>query len=620
MATKPGFGYKFPWEDMGDYKYLLFAPFAVAVLTGNDNADHWALHMLVIAGLRYVNAQFWISLSRIHAITQKTRIQEKGNDFKQVDREDNWDDYIILQAIVMTIVHNLPYLGFGGFPAFDAKGLYHLLWLHVGPTEFVYYWLHRALHHHSLYKAYHSHHHASFVPEPITGTVHPFMEHIMYTANFAIPLLGTFFCGGASMSMFYIYLLGFDALNAIGHCNFEFFPSWFMSIPGMKYLIYTPAYHSLHHSRVHTNFCLFMPIYDHIYGTVDKASDELYKKAIAGEAVPNKSPDVVFLAHGTELLSVFHLPFALRSFSSRPFEAKWWLKPLWPLCLPVFFLVRLLGKPFVADKHRLRKLKLQTWVTPAWGIQFFLKREYSYLNNKIEEAILTADRMGVKVIGLGALNKNEALNGGGALFVEKHKDLKVRVVHGNTLTAAAILEKIPSDVKEIFLTGSTSKLGRAIALYLSARGVKVLMYTLSKERFEKIRNEADKKVQHLLIQCTKLEEGAHCKDWVIGKHCSEADQQIAPPSTTFHQFVVPPIPESRPDCVYTDLPAFTLPPDVKDFRSCEMTMKRGNVHACHAGAIVHGLEGWDHHEAGAIDFTRIDTTWEAAKKHGFKLA
>lgn len=45
-----------------------------------------------------------------------------------------------------------------------------LLMMHVGPTEFLYYWLHRALHWHPLYQRYHSHHHASFVTEPITGS------------------------------------------------------------------------------------------------------------------------------------------------------------------------------------------------------------------------------------------------------------------------------------------------------------------------------------------------------------------------------------------------------------------------------------------------------------------
>ena len=620
MALRPGPAYKFPWEDMGSFKYLLFVPFVATAALGLDDADNWAYHMLVIAAIRYVHAQFWISLSRIHAVTQHTKIQAKGIDYKQVDREDHWDDYIILQAIIMTLVHKMPYLGYNNFPQYNAMGMWQLLLLHAGPTEFIYYWLHRALHHHTLYSWYHSHHHASFVTEPITGSVHPFMEHIMYTANFAIPLVGTWAFGGASIAMFYAYLIGFDLLNNIGHCNFEFMPQWFMSIPGMKYLIYTPTYHSLHHSKVHVNFCLFMPIYDVAYGTNDPSSDELYRKAINGEAAPNKAPDVVFVAHGTELLSLFHLPFALRSFSSKPFKSVWWLQPFLPLCIPFVALLRIFGKPFTADRHRLLHLNTATWVTPAWGFQFFIKSEFNHINRQIERAILQADATGTKVIGLGALNKNEALNGGGQLFVDKHPNLRVRVVHGNTLTAAAILKKIPADVKEIFLTGSTSKLGRAIALYLSARGVRVVMYTTAKDRFEKIRAEAKEEHRELLVQATTLEEGSGIKDWVVGKFCSARDQVKAPKHATFHQFVVPPLEESRRDCAYTDLPAFKLPKEAKDFRSCEMTMERGHVHACHAGALVHALEGWTYNEVGAIDHTKIDVTWDAAVKHGFALA
>lgn len=144
-------------------------------------------------------------------------------------------------------------------------------------------------------------------------------------------------------------------------------------------------------------------------------------------------------------------------------------------------------------------------------MQYFLPFATKGINDQIENAILTADKIGVKVISLAALNKvcyhnrnlkslkllsekasdqeskslkecfclgfdqNEALNGGGTLFVNKHPNLRVRVVHGNTLTAAVILNEIPKDVKEVFLTGATSKLGRAIALYLCRRGVRVLV-------------------------------------------------------------------------------------------------------------------------------------------------
>jgi len=71
--------------------------------------------------------------------------------------------------------------------------------------------------------------------------------------------------------------------------------------------------------------------------------------------------------------------------------------------------------------------------------------------------------------------QNEALNGGGTLFVKKHPDLRVRVVHGNTLTAAVILNEIPKGTSEVFMTGATSKLGRAIALYLCRKRVRVMV-------------------------------------------------------------------------------------------------------------------------------------------------
>lgn len=619
MATNPGVLYEWPWEKLGSFKYLLLAPFAVAALAGRDDEDNWAAHMMIITLCRYVVAQVFISLSRIHAITKHTRIQRNGIQYQQIDREDHWDDFMILQVYVATLVHNLPYLGYSNFPLLNKEGLWQLLWFHVGPAEFLYYWLHRALHHHYLYSRYHSHHHASFVPEPITGSVHPFAEHIMYTVVFAIPLLGPFFMGGASISMFYVYLIGFDIMNSIGHCNWEFFPRWFMSIPGMKYLIYTPTFHSLHHSRVHTNFCLFMPIYDHMFGTVDKSSDILYERSISGEAVPDIAPDVVFVGHGTTLLSLLHAPFCLRSFSSRPFEEKIWMRVFWPFCLVAAIFIRFFGRPYTHDKHRLRNLRLETWVTPAFAIQFFFKSEWPRINRKIEESILEANRIGVKVIGLGALNKNEALNGGGALFVERHPDLRVRVVHGNTLTAAAVLQKIPSDVNEVFVTGSTSKLGRAISLYLAEKGVRVVMMTQSRERFEKIQAEAPEKARPLLEHATAMEAGSNITNWIVGRFCNSKEQAIAPSGTTFHQFVVPPLEETRSDCVYTSLPAFAMPKDTKDFKTCEMTMERGCVHACHAGAVVHLLEGWDYHEVGAIDHTKIDTTWKAAMKHGFVL-
>ena len=476
-------------------------------------------------------------------------------------------------------------------------------------------WLHRLLHHHTLCSAYHSHHHASFVTEPITGSVHPFMEHLMYTANFAIPLLGTWAFGGASIAMFYAYLLGFDLLNNIGHCNFEFIPRWFMNLPLMKYLIYTPSYHSLHHSKVHTNFCLFMPLYDYAYGTADANSHDLYERAMRGEAAPNAAADVVFVAHGTELLSLFHLPFALRSFSSRPFKSEWWLQPFLPLTLPLVACLRVFGAPFVADKHRLLHLNCATWVTPAWGFQFFIKSEFGHINRKIEQAILAADRAGTKVIGLGALNKNEALNGGGQKFVDEHPELNVRVVHGNTLTAAAILRKMPSGVKDFSHRRHLEAGSRDRAVHVRAgRQGGDVHHQRGAVREDQERGGA--RTQALAV-ASRLSVGGRRHQRLGGRKAllrrgaaDRAETRGVPPVRRS------PIPETRKDCVYTDLPAFALPAAAKDFRSCEMTMERGHVHACHAGALVHALEGgsttrWgrsihaDRRDVGRRDETRL---------------
>lgn len=363
-----------------------------------------------------------------------------------------------------------------------------------------------------------------------------------------------------------------------------------------------------------------MPLYDYIYGTADPASDELFCKARAGLAVPVTAPKAVFLGHGTEILSVWHIPFVFRAFTSRPFHAPVFMYVLWPITLPVVLALMAFGSVFVADKHLLGDMHIETWCMPALGFEYFLKFRWPKLNAKIRRAIKEADAAGVGVVGLGALNKNEALNGGGKLFVDSMPELRVRVVHGNTLTAAAILRKVPTEAKAVFLTGATSKLGRALALYLSARGVRVLMLTQSDSRFESIASEAETPEQRALLQrATSIKEGRGIDQWLVGKHLSADEQALAPPGTTFHVFVVPPIKAARKDCAYTPLPAFELPKEARGFRSCEMTMGRRNVHACHAGALLHALEGWTHHEVGAIDHKSIDAVWEASKLHGFRL-
>ncbi|KAH9318625.1 hypothetical protein KI387_020394, partial [Taxus chinensis] len=105
--------------------------------------------------------------------------------------------------------------------------------------------------------------------------------------------------------------------------------------------------------------------------------------------------------------------------------------------------------------------------------------------------------------------------------------------------------------------------------------------------------------------------------WVIGKWAGYRDQMWAPAGTVFHQFTVAQIIEFRKDCTYRDSIALLLPPSAKGVNGCEYTLRRRAVYACHAGGVVHALQGYPDHEVGAIDVHRIDTLWNAALHHGF---
>ena len=382
MATKPGMWYHFPWEGMGEYKYVLLAPIvAHHFYSGWSNPDQARFdnHMVIIVLLRYFQMWLWQFLSRFDATSKNTKIQRKGIEFEQLDRERHWDDYIILQALGSSVLHRFM-IGLHDLPVMNWTGLWQMALVHIGPIEFIYYLFHRALHHEFLWDRYHSHHHSSFVTEPISGTVHPFMEHLGYTFLFSLAVAIPYLLGTASIALFYIYALWFDGANALGHCNFEFFPRIFTKAP-LKYLWYTPSYHSLHHSKVHTNYCLFMPIYDYMFGTVCPATEKTYIEAMAQRNIPQ--PSATFLAHGGTLTHVFQIPFISKTVGAEKYKERWYLYPLYPvLYLGLVPLLRLFGVPFKNADCMYKKAKGESMLLEQWGVPAFA---YQYLGGKNDQ-------------------------------------------------------------------------------------------------------------------------------------------------------------------------------------------------------------------------------------------
>ncbi|XP_022842353.1 protein ECERIFERUM 3-like [Olea europaea var. sylvestris] len=610
-----------PWEILGVFKYMLYGPFVAKVWDSRyreANQSSWCLHILIICLLRGMMYLSWNAYSHMLFLTRNRLIFKQGVDFKQIDREWNWDNFILLQAIVAALVlQMLPV--HETLPVWNPKGIIAIILLHTAVSEPLYYCIHKWFHRDYLFNHYHSLHHSSAVPQPITAGHGSLLENLVLSAVIGIPILGCCIIGCGSISLIYGYVLIFDFLRCLGHSNVEIIPhQLFERIPFLRYIFSTPTYHSLHHKELDTNYCLFMPLFDALGNTLNIKSWEMHKEISQDSGKNGRVPDFVFLAHVVDISAAMHVPFVLRSIASLPYTTRICMLPFWPIAFVTMLVMWAKSKTFLISFYNLRDRLHQTWAVPRFGFQYFLPFAAQGINKHIEEAILRADRLGVKVISLAALNKNEALNGGGMLFVDKHPNLKVRVVHGNTLTAAVILNEIPEDVTEVFLTGATSKLGRAIALYLCRKGVRVLMLTLSTERFRKIQKEAPVDYQKYLVQVTKYQAAQNCKTWIVGKWITPREQNFAPARTHFHQFVVPPILQFRRDCTYGDLAAMKLPDDVKGLGSCEYTMDRGVVHACHAGGVVHSLEGWNHDEVGAIDVDRIDLVWKAALKHGLK--
>uniref|UniRef100_A0A0D3C4U9 Fatty acid hydroxylase domain-containing protein n=2 Tax=Brassica oleracea TaxID=3712 RepID=A0A0D3C4U9_BRAOL len=243
MASRPGLLTDWPWTPLGSFKYLVLAPLVIDSIYSYaaTTRDHEKILVMALMVWRIVHSQVWISFSRYRTAKGTKRIVNKSIEFDQVDRERTWDDQIIFNTLIAYLV-KVYLIGTDTLPFWRLDGLVLVALLHAGPAEFIYYWFHRALHHHFLYSRYHSHHHSSIVTEPITSVVHPFAEHIAYSLILVMPLVTTFLCGTVSIVSFALYITYIDFMNNLGHCNFELIPRFFFSIfPPLKFLCYTPS-------------------------------------------------------------------------------------------------------------------------------------------------------------------------------------------------------------------------------------------------------------------------------------------------------------------------------------------------------------------------------------------
>ncbi|PNT61464.1 protein ECERIFERUM 1 [Brachypodium distachyon] len=614
MAKRPGPLTEWPWKWMGSFKYLVLAPVAVhtahmLATKGRGGINPAQATILPILLLRMMHSQIWISLSRHQTARRKHIIVDRSLEFEQVDRERSWDDQIIFSGLLSYMAY-LAIPNVSLIPVWSTKGAIITALLHIGPVEFLYYWFHRALHHHFLYSRYHSHHHASIVVEPITSTIHPFAEHLVYFLLFAIPTLVPTLMGRGSIIGVLLYLSYVDFMNNMGHCNFELVPKWILKVfPPMKYLMYTPSFHSLHHTQFRTNYSLFMPFYDYIYNTMDNSTDELYERTLKGT---EETLDLVHLTHMTSVQSTYHLRIGVASIASKPSDNSVWY--MW-MILPMAWLSMVLAwvygsSAFIVESLKLKKFKMQTWAIPRYNFQYGLICERESINSLIEKAILDADGRGVRVLSLGLLNQEKQLNRSGELFTQKYPNLRVRLVDGSGLATAVVLKSIPLETKRVFLCGTSSKVTQAAATTLCERGVQVIMN--QKKAYDMLKLQVPERNTIYL----KLSSDEIPQIW-IGDNIDDMQQRRAQKGTIFVPTSQFPLKKTRKDdCTYLSSPAMKIPEIMQNVHTCENWHPRRVMSAWRIAGMVHALEGWDMHECGD-DMMDTEKVWSAAIKHGF---
>jgi aldehyde decarbonylase len=216
-----------------------------------------------------------MALSR-SSFAEKTRVVRRAVPAEQLERESYWLPYFIIVGCELIFFRAFGLLG--DMPLFSLTGWIMEMVVHATFIEFIYWWAHYAMHFRMLYRSLHKHHHRSVVCEPTTSVTFLWLEHLIYDAMFAIPPVFAYLMGYGSYFGVAGYMLGFDVCNYIGHCNFEFFPQSWMRSP-FKYVVYTPSFHSIHHTNPYHNYSLFLPWTDVLFGTVHQKTTERFEKA-----------------------------------------------------------------------------------------------------------------------------------------------------------------------------------------------------------------------------------------------------------------------------------------------------------------------------------------------------
>lgn len=237
-----------------------------------------------------VTVPFYLKLNK-NEKTTAIKLQDKKVPEGQIKHEIFWSMMTIVQYSIFT---TLAIVGWrmGLFPKFYlwpwemGWGYFFLsIVLLVLVQDVLFYFTHRLLHTKKLAK-YHAIHHKSRVPTVFAVySFHP-IEAFLHALRIPIVLL---IFPVSLVALIISESLISNVVNAYSHLNYEpRFMRRFAKLHGM--VSATSAYHNLHHSKGNGNYGFYLKLWDRLFGTMFKDTDEFIKNVHAQweKGEPNK--------------------------------------------------------------------------------------------------------------------------------------------------------------------------------------------------------------------------------------------------------------------------------------------------------------------------------------------
>lgn len=235
------------------------------------------LRYLVMAGIPflifYVIGRNYFSKHKIQGVAAR------GKDFLRELLHSSVSSFVL--TVVASLVYYTPFRSYTLF--YTDKNEYPGWWLPVSVAlamivhDTYFYWMHRVLHHKSLFRFTHLVHHRSTNPSPWASYSFHCLEAIaeafvVVVLAFVLPMHGS--------AVVWFSLASF-VMNAYGHLGYEIMPRSFRQSVWFE-VLNTSVHHNLHHTRFKGNYGLYFRWWDRLMGTEHpdyvKQYDQLQEK------------------------------------------------------------------------------------------------------------------------------------------------------------------------------------------------------------------------------------------------------------------------------------------------------------------------------------------------------